>query len=94
MLIAQFWTGFAPVGYADMSDGQLVESWFGVYLAAPIVILFYVGYKFWFKTKIVRAADMDLQTGRRDLDVAHLIAEEKAERANWPAWKKVYKFFC
>lgn len=94
VLVAQFWTGFAPVGYAEMTDGELVESWFEVYLAAPIVIIFYVGYKFWFKTKIVRAKDMDLATGRRDLDVAHLIAEERAERAAWPAWKKIYKLFC
>lgn len=94
VLVAQFWTGFAPVGYAEMTHGERVESWFGVYLAAPIVIIFYVTYKIMFKTKIVRAMDMDLVTGRRDLDVAHLIAEEKAERANWPRWKKVYKFFC
>ncbi|KAK2755490.1 glyceraldehyde-3-phosphate dehydrogenase 1 [Arachnomyces sp. PD_36] len=94
VLIAQFWTGFAPVGYADMTTGELIENFFGVYLAAPIVVLFYLGYKFWFKTPFVRSMDMDLVTGRRDLDVAHLIAEEKAEQANWPKWKKLYKFFC
>lgn len=37
---------------------------------------------------------MDLATGIRDLNVAELIEEEKAERANWPTWKRVYKFCC
>lgn len=94
VLIAQFWTGFAPVGYADMTAGELVENFFMVYLAVPIVILFYVGYKIWMKTSFLRSADMDVTTGRRELDVAELIAEEKAERAAWPAWKRWYKFFC
>ncbi|EEP82895.1 general amino-acid permease GAP1 [Uncinocarpus reesii 1704] len=96
VLIAQFWVGIAPVMLKEDKDPVLarVENWFSVYLAAPIVILFYVPYKLLFKTKIVRAKDMDLKTGRRDRDLAHLIAEEQAERAEWPAWKRFYRFFC
>jgi amino acid transporter len=37
---------------------------------------------------------MDLHTGIRDLNLAELVAEEKAERALWPKWKRVYKLFC
>lgn len=37
---------------------------------------------------------MDLHTGMRDLNIAELIEEERADRAAWPTWKKVYKFFC
>ena len=94
VLIAQFWTGFAPVGYASNTPGENTEDFFQAYLAAPIVILCYVGYKLYFRTPFMRSRDMDLQTGRRDLDVAELIAEERAERATWPRWKKAYKFFC
>jgi yeast amino acid transporter len=94
VLIAQFWTGFAPVGYADMSTSELIKGFFETYLAAPIVVLMYLGYKFWYKTPFIRSADMDLHTGRRDLDISELIAEERAERAAWPAWKRWYKFFC
>ncbi|KAE8351610.1 amino acid permease-domain-containing protein [Aspergillus coremiiformis] len=94
VLVAQFWVGFAPIGYADMSAGALVESWFAVYLAGPVVLIFYIGYKLWFKTPIIRASDMDMQTGRRDLDLQYLIEQERAEQAEWPAWKKAYKFFC
>jgi amino acid transporter len=94
VLAAQFWTGFAPIGYRDKTASALVNNFFQAYLAAPIIISFYIAYKFRFKTKIMRTRDMDLHSGRRDLDLTYLVAEERAERARWPAWKKVYKFFC
>lgn len=94
VLVAQFWVGFAPVGYADMSAGELVQSFFGAYLAAPVVLLFFIPYKIWYRTKVVRSRDMDLVTGRRELDIQHLVDQEKADQAAWPRWKKVYKFFC
>lgn len=94
VLIATFWTGFAPIGYAEMTPGERTENWFMNYLAMPIVILFYVPYKIIYKTPFIRSHNMDLHTGIRELNVAELIAEEKAERATWPKWKKAYKFFC
>lgn len=45
VFVAQFWTGFAPVGYASMTTGELVVNFFEVYLAAPIILISYVGYK-------------------------------------------------
>ena len=94
VLAAQFWTGFAPIGYRDMTASARVNSFFQAYLAAPIIISFYIVYKFRFKTKIMRTRDMDLHSGRRDLDLTYLMAEEREERKRWPAWRKVYKYFC
>ncbi|WEW54652.1 histidine permease [Emydomyces testavorans] len=94
VLIAQFWTGLAPIGYTKMSSSERAKYFFSTYLAAPIVLAFYVAYKLRYRTTIVRSKDMDLNTGRRDLNLQHLIAEEKAERQTWPRWKKVYKAFC
>lgn len=94
VLIAQFWTGIAPIGYADMTTSELVENFFSVYLAFPIVILFYVGYKAFVRTSIVRSHNMDLHTGIREMNVAELVAEERAEQAHWPKWKKAYKWLC
>ena len=94
VLVAQFWTGFAPIGYGDETASERVNGFFQAYLTAPILVFFYLTYKFWFKTKIMRSRDMDLHSGRRDLDISYLMAEERAERARWPTWKKVYKFFC
>lgn len=94
VLIAQFWTAVWPVGYGDESSSDIAEGFFLSYLAAPVVILFYIPYKFWYRTPFMRSADIDLQTGRRDIDTVELIEQERQERMAWPAWKRLYKFFC
>ncbi|KAF2741318.1 AAT family amino acid transporter [Polyplosphaeria fusca] len=94
VLIAQFWTGFAPVGYGEMTAAERVENFFEAYLALPIVALFYIVYKIWFKTKFKRAHEIDVTSGKRELNLAELLAEERAEQATWPMWKKVYKTVC
>lgn len=94
VLIAQFWVAFAPVGYASKSASELTYNFFSLYLAAPICIAFYIPYKIYYRTPFMAASAMDLNTGRRDLDVQHLIEEERAEQASWPWWKKFYHLFC
>ena len=94
ILIAQFWVGAWPIGWRDRSAAELVQGFFELYLAVPVVLLFYIPYKLYYRCAVVRAHNMDLHTGIRDFNVPELIAEEKAERATWPAWKRVYKFFC
>ncbi|KLJ06836.1 AAT family amino acid transporter [Blastomyces silverae] len=94
VLTAQLWVAIAPVGFGEMTVKERVANVFELYVAVPIIISFYFPYKFWYRTKVIHAKDMDLDTGRRDLDITHLIAEERAERAQWPMWKKVYKTFC
>lgn len=94
ILIAQFWTGFAPVGYASMTGAELVQNWFEAYLAFPIVLLCFIIWKVVKKTKFVGIHEMDVTSGRRDLDLASILAEERAEQAAWPRWKRYYKVVC
>ncbi|OCK72705.1 hypothetical protein K432DRAFT_315594, partial [Lepidopterella palustris CBS 459.81] len=94
VLIAQFWIAFAPLGYASMTTSQLVVNWFEAYLAFPVILAFYIPYKLWYRTPFIRSHNMDLHTGIRELNLAELIAEERQEKAAWPTWKKIYKFFC
>lgn len=94
VLIAQFWTGFAPVGYEEMTAGERVQNWFQVYLAAPLVIICYVVYKILRKTSIKRIKDIDIVSGRRDMNLKEILAEERAIQAKWPWWKKVYRTIC
>ena len=94
VLIAQFWTGFAPVGYNEMSASARVENFFTVFLAAPLVIVCYFGYKFVRKTSIKRIRDIDIVSGRREMDLKAILAEERAIQAKWPWWKKVYRTVC
>lgn len=90
VLVAQFWTAVWPVGGAAPD----AKVFFSNYLAVPIVMLFYFPYKIYYRTPFVRAKDMDLITGRRELNLAELLAQERAEQATWPAWKKWWKTFC
>lgn len=98
VLIAQFWVGISPPPASDGTPitgaGPLVTNFFESYLAAPVVLAFYIPYKIYFRTPIVRTKDMDLKTGQRELNLAELIAEERLERAAWPMWKKAYKYMC
>lgn len=94
ILIAQFWVGVAPVGAENLSRSQIAIKFFQLYLAVPIVLLFYVPYKLLYRTPFVRSHSMDLHTGIRELNLAELMAEERKEADGWPRWKKAYKFFC
>ena len=94
VLVAQFWIGVAPFGFKQMAARDIVENWFEVYLALPVMLAFYFPYKIWYRTPFMRAKDMDLVTGHRRMDTQALIDEERAERKEWPIWKKVYKVFC
>jgi len=70
-LIAQFYVAIWPPGTGSIGDA---EDFFSAYLAVPVVILFYVGYKvvFWETANFVKPSTMDLDTGRRSIDPKEL----------------------
>ncbi|KAH6634382.1 amino acid permease-domain-containing protein [Chaetomium sp. MPI-SDFR-AT-0129] len=77
------------------SPRDVAQNFFLQYLCAPIVLVVYLGYKFWFRTKVVRIDDMDVDTGRRELgNLPILVSREVDEMKGMPRWKKVYKFLC
>ena len=95
VLVAQFWTGAWPVGYEGMGVTGQVKSFFLAYLAAPVILLCFIAHKLWTRVPLVVPFDqIDLDTGRRDLNTKELILEERRERESWPKWKKAYKLFC
>ena len=95
ILIAQFWTGFAPVGYEDMTGQERVKVFFQAYLAAPICLIMFAGWKIAKKTKFKRRRDMDLVSGKRDeADLVQILAWERDDQKRWPRWKKIYRLFC
>ena len=79
-----------------MSANALVENFFEVYLAAPIIVVSGIAYKLWFTTRWVRLAEIDLVTGRReDADqVAVLKEADRVERKGWPWWRRGYELLC
>jgi amino acid transporter len=86
ILAAQFWTGAWPVGYEQKNQA---EDFFLAYLAAPVVLVFYVSWKIWKQTSIVRVQDMDITTGRRNLDAEELRRQAQEEYKSLPRYKKI-----
>ncbi|MCJ1230429.1 glyceraldehyde-3-phosphate dehydrogenase 1 [Toensbergia leucococca] len=94
VIIAQFWTGMAPPGYGSLTGGERVENFFEAYLSVFLVVSMYVIYKLVRRTSIRRTKDVDLVSGVRELNLAQLLEEDRLERQNWSAAKRVWKTFC
>jgi yeast amino acid transporter len=93
-LIAQFYVSLWPIGGSPNA-----EYFFENYLAAPIVIAFFLGYKLFYKQWSIgvdlRAINLD--EGRRNYDAVAFKEEmdaERAEQATWPTWKKIWNTVC
>jgi amino acid transporter len=69
-----------------MTTGELVVDFFEAYLAAPIIVVSYVGYKVWFRTKFVKISQIDLKTWTRDNqdDFVALKEMDGVEHAEYP----------
>jgi amino acid transporter len=96
VLMAQFWTAAWPIGYSVTypTASLRVQNFFLAYLAFPVVIAFYIPYKLYYRTPFMKTSEMDLQTGRRELDSAALIEADRVEKMQMPRWKRIYKIFC
>ena len=82
------------MGHASMTAAEQVENWFEAYLAAPIVIIMFLAFKIIKKTRFRRLSEIDIDSGKRELDLPAILAEERAEQAKWPMWKKIWKTIC
>ncbi|KAK9366672.1 amino acid permease-domain-containing protein [Lipomyces kononenkoae] len=92
VLIAQFWIAVWPIGVTPNAT-----DFFQAYLAAPVVLVFYIFYKIWKRTPFVRPSQADLVTGRRDVDIPALVEElriEKEELRQRNVFFRIYKFWC
>lgn len=92
-LIAQFYVALFPIG--GKPDAK---AFFESYLAAPIVILFFVGYKLFYRqwSLGVDLKAINVDEGRREIDLVAFneeMAAERAEKATWPAWKRYWDFW-
>lgn len=93
VLIGQFWVALFPHNTAD------AKSFFQVYLSLAIFVLFYVAHKVWKRNWIlfIRAKDMDIDTGRKVVDMDLLkeeILHEKKVLAESPFYVRFVKTWC
>ena len=95
VLVAQFWIAVWPLG-----EKPNAEAFFMSYLGFVVIIFFYIIHKvFWARNFniFIRAKNIDIDTGRRELDlelVKQEIAEEKAHIAAKPFYARIYHFWC
>lgn len=94
MLVAQFYIALFPIGSSPNA-----YDFFSSYLAFPIVLAFYIFHKVWKRnwTFLIKLEDMDIDTGRREVDLDLLkqeLAEERAVLAAKPFYIRWWKFWC
>ncbi|RMD44238.1 hypothetical protein DV735_g861, partial [Chaetothyriales sp. CBS 134920] len=64
ILVAQLWTGIWPVGWREKSGSEIAANFFQAYLTLPVVTVMYLGYKLYYRPKVVGARDLDVFTGK------------------------------
>jgi yeast amino acid transporter len=84
-LIAQFYVALFPIGGSPNA-----ESFFESYLAAPIVLVSFLFWKFFKRTRFVRSHEVDLVSGRRDMNLKELREQERQAKL---AWSKPYRYY-
>ncbi|SCU99011.1 LAME_0G01442g1_1 [Lachancea meyersii CBS 8951] len=95
ILIGQFWVAISPIGTNKLD----VNNFFENYLAMPILIALYLGYKLWSREwrLVIPASEVDLVTDRKVFDaevLKHEQAEEK-ERIRNSSWTvRASNFWC
>ncbi|KAH3899578.1 related to General amino acid permease AGP1 [Saccharomycodes ludwigii] len=96
VLLGQFWVALAPIGNGGKLDAN---NFFQNYLAMPILIAFYLGYKIWKKDwrLFIRAKDIDLNYSRNVFDqelIEQELFEEKERLKNSSCWVRISAFWC
>ncbi|KAG7664349.1 uncharacterized protein J8A68_002131 [[Candida] subhashii] len=100
-LVLQFWAALFPPGEGKAN----ATTFFEIYLCLPLIFFSWLGHKIYMKkTKGVKltklwltAAEMDVDTGRREVDLEIIkqeVAEENALLSSKPWYVKVYRVLC
>ena len=89
VLIAQFYIAVWPLNGKPSAEG-----FFKVYLAMPVVMVFFAAGYFWKREGFLRIDQIDLDTGRRVWDTAEDIARAKEVKRNRSTAMKIFDIFC
>lgn len=94
VLIAQFWIALFPIGGEPNA-----YDFFLSYLGGVILVVFYIGHKIWKRNWIfqISAAQLDLDTGRREADLELLREQIRHEREllrSRPWYYRFYRLWC
>ncbi|KAI5951631.1 SAM3 [Candida jiufengensis] len=90
------WVGIMPIG----ETGADVTTFFQNCLSLPLLLIIWAAHKTYTKTwnhLWVKLENVDLDTGRREVNLEVLrqeLAEEREALSKKPIWYKVYRFLC
>ncbi|KAH8714573.1 amino acid permease/ SLC12A domain-containing protein [Ilyonectria robusta] len=95
VLVSQFWIAVSPISTSsEPSTSGKVQTFFLRIMAVPIILVFYIIHKIWFRTRGIKVSEMDIKTGRRYFRIHIASEQEQEERMRWPIWKKAFRFMC
>ncbi|QSZ29500.1 hypothetical protein DSL72_004014 [Monilinia vaccinii-corymbosi] len=97
VLAAQFWISIDPVESDSMGVKAKLSSFFAAYLAMPVVVVSYWGYKFRYRTRWVAIEEIDLRTGRNEFDAwgpFRGVRDGTQGREKGMKWKRIYESIC
>ncbi|KAF5210783.1 S-adenosylmethionine permease gap4 [Clavispora lusitaniae] len=95
IVVGEVWVSIFPIG--ESAD---VTTFWQNCLSLPLTIVLWLQYKITSKTLgtwMVDLKDIDLDTGRREMDVETLkqeIAEQRAFLKSSPLYYRIYRFWC
>ncbi|KAL4950786.1 amino acid permease/ SLC12A domain-containing protein [Aspergillus filifer] len=87
VLVAQFFVAVAPPGGGPNGTYNDAKGFFKSYLALPVVLFFWACGYLWKREGWLRTDQIDIDTGRRELDW-EVIHAERARIAAMPAWRR------
>ncbi|KAI9846555.1 MAG: glyceraldehyde-3-phosphate dehydrogenase 1 [Thelocarpon superellum] len=90
-LILELWVAIVPIGWEELGPSDRATNFFQAYLTVPVIIVFYVGYKLFFRTDMVRNDTMNLSIGTLKLTLEQIREEERAKRMERSSWRKIYE---
>ncbi|WOO77221.1 Amino-acid permease inda1 [Vanrija pseudolonga] len=90
IIIAQFYIAVWPLGPTP-HGGKAAEVFFLSFLAAPIVLAFWIFGYFWKRGLPRKAKDIDLDTGRKSWLTVEEMRAWRAERRNAPWYVRIYR---
>lgn len=90
VIVAQFWIALFPIG-----ELPTAEAFFMSYLSVPVIMAFYIGHKLWRRNwrMYIPLSEIDIDTGRRDLDLDILKQELAEERAYFDSKPWYYRWW-
>lgn len=98
VIVIVFWVALFPIDPTGKNSGKAdVYKFFSIYLCVPLTLVFYFCCSFYQPAKIIKLKDIDLDTGRREVDI-ELIQLEMEEETRYIREKGplhyMYRLLC